>query len=111
MINKFGERFADPEKAACPKQECGPSTIAGFTRCTFSGYPCATKPDIGGLLDLTSDEIAEMQRLLTKHGFTVDDDGRFGAKTHDALAKWQRKNGLTDDGLPTKENLERLRKA
>lgn len=111
VINKFGERFADPEKAACPKQECGPSTIAGFTRCSFSGFPCATKPYIEDLLELTSDEITEMQKLLRQHGEKLKADGRFGSKTHDALMHWQKKNGLAPDGLPTKENLERLRKA
>lgn len=111
VINKFGERFADPAYAACAKQECGPSTIAGFTRCTFSGFPCATKPYIEDLLELSTNEIAEMQRLLNKHGPNVVVDGKFGSKTHDALMQWQQKNGLEADGLPTKVNLERLRKA
>lgn len=110
VINKYGERFADPANAACAKQECGPSTIAGFSRCTFSGFPCATTPYLDDILELSRNEVMEMQRLLTRHGFPVVEDGRFGAKTHDALVDWQKSRNMAEDGQPTKENLERLRK-
>jgi hypothetical protein len=111
VINKFGERYADPEHAACARQECSPSTIPGFTRCSYSGYPCVRKPDLADVLELNSEEIEEMQTLLTRQGFKVVADGKFGARTHDALQSWQQSKSLPDDGRPTKEILERLRKA
>jgi hypothetical protein len=48
VIDKFGERFQQWEKAACPKTECGPGSIAGYTRCEYSAYPCS--PDADKLL-------------------------------------------------------------
>jgi hypothetical protein len=45
VIDKFGERFQQWEKAACPKTECGPGSIAGYTRCEYSAYPCSPDAD------------------------------------------------------------------
>lgn len=109
VINKYGERFSRWDYAACAKTECGPSALVGFSRCTYSGFPCATKPD--SMSELSRDEIREMQRLLTHKGFRTKADGKFGEKTHAALQQWQRSQKLTDDGLPTHANLEALRKA
>jgi hypothetical protein len=109
VLNKYGERFGRWTYAACPKVDCGPASIAGFARCTYGGYPCATKPYVES--ELGRDEIREMQRLLKKHGFATKIDGVFGPNTHEALRRWQRSEKLGDDGLPTRYNLERLRQA
>lgn len=109
VINKYGERFERWTYAACAKTECGPSSFVGFARCTYSGFPCATKAFVG--TSLRRDEIREMQRLLAREGFAVKQDGLFGEKTHIALQKWQRSVKRPDDGLPTEDNLEALRKA
>jgi hypothetical protein len=45
VIDKFGERFQQWEKAACPKTECGPGSIAGYQRCEYSAYPCNPDAD------------------------------------------------------------------
>ncbi len=109
VLNRYGERYGQWRNATCITTECGPSSFAGFTRCTYAGYPCATKVQLDPAL--SRDEISELQRLLKKHGFWVKVDGLFGEKTHQALQKWQRSKNLTDDGLPSRENLEALRKA
>ena len=113
VITRFGERFARWGEAACQRQECVPASLSGFTRCTLSGYPCLAQPDLQAPLDLSSVEIEEMQKLLNR---LVKDanlvvDGKFGPKTTRALEDWQRANGQTIDGAPTRENLEKLRRA
>jgi hypothetical protein len=60
VITRFGERFARWDEAACQRQECVPASLSGFTRCTLSGYPCVTKPELQAPLDLSSAEIEEM---------------------------------------------------
>jgi hypothetical protein len=109
VFNKYGERFGRWDRAACPKVDCGPSTITGFSRCTYSAYPCASKPYLE--TELTGDEIRELQQLLKKRGYPTKVDGLFGANTHEALRRWQRSQKIDDDGLPTRANLDRLRQA
>jgi len=109
VITKFGERYSVWTNAACTKKECVPSAIAGFKRCTYSGFPCATKPEFD--TSLTRPNVREMQRLLSSLGFALRVDGIFGVKTMTALQQWQRKHGLQPDGLPSLQNLEKLRDA
>jgi hypothetical protein len=113
VVTRFGERFAQWSEAACQRQECVPASLSGFTRCTLSGYPCVTKPELQAPLDLSSAEVQEMQRLLNRLVKTANlaIDGEFGPKTARALEDWQRTNGQTIDGAPTRENLEKLRQA
>lgn len=110
VLNKYGERFTVWDHAACPSTECTPGSIAGSKRCSYSGYPCA-KATITGGAELSDDEIVELQRLLGRAGYNVTADGKFGPASSEALKRWQRANKVDDDGLPSKENLERLRKA
>ncbi len=110
-LTKFGERFITWSNSACAKQECVPGALAGFKRCTYSGFPCARKPVFEDVYELSSSEIQELQRLLSKYGFyRASADGKFGERTSEALQRWQRSKRLTDDGLPTRDNLEKLRK-
>lgn len=44
-------------------------------------------------------EVTELQKLLNKNGYTLDEDGIFGNKTQDAVKDFQKKNGLTVDGI------------
>jgi membrane-bound lytic murein transglycosylase B len=61
-------------------------------------------------MDLTFKERVELQRSLTAHGFdTGGDDGRFGARTYEAIIAFQKKAGLELDGRPNRKVLERLR--
>jgi hypothetical protein len=112
VLTKYGERFITWGNSACSKQECVPGALAGFKRCTYSGFPCARKPVFEGVYELSTAEIQEMQRLLSKLGFYKGAaDGKFGERTSDALQRWQRSKKLDEDGLPTRDNLEKLRKA
>ena len=111
VVTRFGERFARWGEAACPRQECVPASLSGFTRCTLKGYPCVVKPDLAVPLDLSTTEVKEMQRLLNRlvKSAKLAIDGEFGPKTARALEEWQRANDQTINGAPTRENLEKLR--
>jgi membrane-bound lytic murein transglycosylase B len=62
--------------------------------------------------DLSFDERVEMQKRLSNLGFeTGGADGRFGARTYEAVIGFQRKIGLPLDGKPSRKVLEQLRKA
>jgi membrane-bound lytic murein transglycosylase B len=61
--------------------------------------------------DLSFEERTEMQRRLSGLGFeTGGADGRFGARTYEAVIAFQRKVGMPLDGTPSRKVLERLRK-
>ena len=60
--------------------------------------------------NLTIPEVREMQRYLARAGFNVRPDGVFGDESRDALSAWERGKGLPDNGYPTVEMLERLRR-
>jgi peptidoglycan lytic transglycosylase B len=60
--------------------------------------------------DLSFDQRVELQKLLYSHGFDPGGtDGRFGARTYEAILGFQRKIGIALDGTPTAALLERLR--
>jgi membrane-bound lytic murein transglycosylase B len=66
-------------------------------------------PDVN--FDLEFAERVEMQKRLSAMGFeTGGADGRFGARTYEAVIAFQRKVGLPLDGTPSRKVLERLRK-
>ncbi|MFY0613807.1 MAG: peptidoglycan-binding protein [Hyphomicrobiaceae bacterium] len=111
VLNKYGERYARWSRAACLKEECVPASLGGFKRCTLTGYPCLTKPTPNELLTLSRDEIRQMQRFLNRFGAKprLVLDGKFGRSTTSALEAWQRLADYKVDGLPTRENLDRLR--
>lgn len=61
--------------------------------------------------DLSYEQRIEMQNLLYKRGFDPGgNDGRFGARTYEAILGFQKKTGLRLDGVPSAALLERLRK-
>jgi hypothetical protein len=60
--------------------------------------------------DLNPQEVREMQHLLSRAGYSVRPDGVFGDESRDALSAWERRVGMRDDGYPTFEALERLRR-
>lgn len=63
-------------------------------------------------IDLSFAERVEMQKRLIGHGFaTGGTDGRFGARTYEAILAFQKSRRLELDGLPTKALLVELRKA
>ena len=61
--------------------------------------------------DLDYKERLEMQKRLTALGFdTGGSDGRFGARTYEAIIAFQKRVGLDLNGRPNRKLLERLRK-
>ena len=44
-------------------------------------------------------DVTELQKLLNKNGYKLDEDGIFGAKTQAAVKDYQQKNNLTVDGI------------
>jgi peptidoglycan L-alanyl-D-glutamate endopeptidase CwlK len=44
-------------------------------------------------------EVAELQKALNKYGNKLHIDGNFGSKTSDAVRVFQKRNGLTVDGI------------
>jgi membrane-bound lytic murein transglycosylase B len=66
-------------------------------------------PDLN--FDLTFEERVEMQKRLSSRGFeTGGADGRFGARTYEAVIAFQRSVGASLDGNPSRKVLELLRK-
>lgn len=110
VLTKFGERYLNINNAACRSTECVPAAISGMTRCTISAIPCATRPKFEGSGSITTvlsdDEKKEVQRLLK-----VKADGNFGPTSVAALERWQRRNKMSETGVPTREVLELLRKS
>ncbi len=44
-------------------------------------------------------EVKKLQEELNKNGYNLDVDGQFGSKTQSAVKDYQKKNGLTVDGI------------
>lgn len=66
-------------------------------------------PDVS--YDLTFAQRVDIQKLLYRRGFDPGGtDGRFGARTYEAILGFQKKAGVKLDGVPTVALLERLRK-
>jgi len=74
------------------------------------GRPIAAPwPDVNS--DLSFEQRVELQRRLSSLGFeTGGSDGRFGARTYEAVLGFQKRAGLALDGRPSVKLLERVRK-
>ena len=44
-------------------------------------------------------DVTELQKLLNKNGYSLTEDGVFGAKTQEAVRDYQQKNNLSVDGI------------
>ena len=47
----------------------------------------------------SGDAVVELQNLLNQHGYGLNPDGKFGAKTEEAVKDFQKQNGLVADGI------------
>jgi membrane-bound lytic murein transglycosylase B len=69
----------------------------------------AAWPDVE--YDLSFSQRVELQKRLSSLGFeTGGDDGRFGARTYEAIISFQKSAGLPIDGVPSVKLLERVRR-
>jgi lytic murein transglycosylase len=85
------------------------STTVAYFATRLAGAPPVYRgsPDI---VTLDVDQMSELQRLLTRHGYDVGEiDGKFGTLTRTAVKQAQIKAGLPADSYPTVELIERLR--
>lgn len=57
---------------------------------------------------LTAKQKMEIQKALAAHGFHVKADGKWGKKSKEALAAFQKKHGLPATGHPDAKTLEAL---
>jgi peptidoglycan hydrolase-like protein with peptidoglycan-binding domain len=62
----------------------------------------------GGAMNLSVEEIREVQQVLVREGFDVEVDGKLGPKTHEALISFQRKNGLQATGQIDSQTVTKL---
>jgi len=62
----------------------------------------------GAAMNLSVEEIREVQQVLIREGFDVEVDGRLGPKTHEALISFQRKNGLQATGQIDSQTVTKL---
>ena len=75
-----------------------------------SGPIIGTWPDLN--FDLSFAQRVELQKRLSRLGFeTGGSDGRFGARTYEAIIAYQKSVGLPLDGKPSAKLLERLQSA
>ncbi|HLA03309.1 MAG TPA: lytic murein transglycosylase, partial [Aestuariivirga sp.] len=75
-----------------------------------SGPFVGTWPDLN--FDLSFAQRVELQKRLSRLGFeTGGSDGRFGARTYEAIIAYQKSVGLPLDGKPSVKLLERLKSA
>jgi membrane-bound lytic murein transglycosylase B len=69
----------------------------------------AAWPDVD--VDLSFEQRVELQKRLTSLGFsTGGSDGRFGARTYEAVLAYQKREGLPLDGMPSVKLLQHMRK-
>ena len=69
----------------------------------------AAWPDVD--FDLSFEQRVELQKRLNAMGFqTGGSDGRFGARTYEAVLAYQKREGLPLDGVPSVKLLQHMRK-
>ena len=59
-------------------------------------------------MNLSVEEIREVQQVLIREGFDVEVDGRLGQKTRQALISFQQKNGLQTTGQIDSQTVTKL---
>jgi peptidoglycan hydrolase-like protein with peptidoglycan-binding domain len=62
----------------------------------------------GGAMNLSVEEIREVQQVLVREGFDVEIDGTLSPKTREALISFQRKNGLQASGQIDSQTVTKL---
>src|SRR3974377_532090 len=65
-VTKYGERFSEVKYMACRRVLCVRGSIAGTTRCTISGFPCAADMN-----DQDRDTIKQVESTAAEYGTPV----------------------------------------
>ncbi len=84
---------------------------SGNSVSTFGGSPVLGKvPEAGTVLKQGSsgDDVVWLQKRLNAKGMDLKADGRYGAKTREAVAAFQRKAGIKEDGIAGPVTIGRL---
>ena len=86
------------------------STTVAYFATRLAGAPTVSHAAATTVVPLTSPQVMELQRLLTKAGYegVGEIDGKVGSGTRAAVKQAQMKLGLPADSYPTVELLERL---
>lgn len=85
------------------------ATTAAYLATRLDGAPPVRRGN-GPVPTLSPGQIAELQRLLARHGFADGNaDGKLGLATRSGVRKAQMKLGLPADSYPTADLIERLR--
>ena len=74
------------------------SSSAEYGNGAASRSASTMREDSGGSVNLTEQEIRQLQTTLKEKGFTVVIDGRFGPGTREALIQFQRREGFQATG-------------
>jgi lytic murein transglycosylase len=86
------------------------STTVAYFATRLNGAPVVDHSAAQTVIPLSTEQMTELQRLLTKHGYDVGEpDGKLGNATRAAVKQAQIKAGLPADSWPTPELIARLR--
>jgi lytic murein transglycosylase len=86
------------------------STTVAYYATRIAGAPVVNHAGAKDVVVLTAQQVAELQKLLTKAGYdgVGEIDGKIGSGTRAAIKKAQIKLGLPADSYPTPELIARL---
>jgi len=86
------------------------STTVAYFATRLNGAPVVDHSAAKTVVALSTEQLMELQRLLTKQGYDVGEpDGKLGNATRAAVKKAQIKAGLPADSWPTPELVAKLR--
>ncbi len=86
------------------------STTVAYFATRLAGAPVVDHTAAKTVAVLSTQQMMDLQRLLTKHGYEVGEpDGKLGNATRTAIKQAQIKFGLPADSWPTSELVVRLR--
>ena len=86
------------------------STTVAYFATRLNGAPVVDHSAATTVPALSTEQMMELQRLLTKHGYDVGEpDGKLGNATRTAVKQAQIKAGLPADSWPTSELVAKLR--
>ena len=86
------------------------STTVAYFATRLDGAPLVDHSAAKTVEALSTQQMMELQRLLTKHGYDVGEaDGKLGNATRGAVKKAQQKVGLPANSWPTSDLIARLR--